>query len=331
MSDFRKFLIKRFAIAAALTLIAVSIIFIVLRMLPGSPFEALITAGNLSQEQVDEIMGMYGLNKPLWQQYISYLKSILTFQFGYSILRSRPVWEVLEPKLVNTLILLIPALVTTAILSSLLGMYVGWNRGGKLEKVSIIVTTFLRSTPVFITAILFVILFSYTLGLVPAFGMREVTASPSGYLDTYLSADFLHHYILPFSVAVLFYSGDFMLLARNGVVEKKGSEFLKLHRAKGLSEFEQLARAGRNSMLPILTYFALRLGMIFQGLILLEVVFAWPGIGRALVLAIQQQDYPLVQAAVFIMALAVIIANLLADVLYAYFDPTVSTSGGGAA
>ncbi|WP_266081122.1 ABC transporter permease [Haladaptatus caseinilyticus] len=331
MSDFRRFLVKRFAIAAALTLIAVSIIFVVLRMLPGSPFEALITAGNLSEEQVNEIMGIYGLNKPLWQQYLSYLKSILTFQFGYSILRSRPVWEVLEPKLVNTLVLLVPALVTTAILSSLLGMYVGWNRGGKLEKASIIVTTFLRSTPVFITAIIFVILFSYTFGLVPAFGMREVTASPTGYLDTYLSTDFLHHYILPFSVAVLYYSGDFLLLARNGVVEKKGSEFLKLHRAKGLSEFEQLARAGRNSMLPILTYFALRLGMIFQGLILLEVVFAWPGIGRALVLAIQQQDYPLVQAAVFIMALAVIIANLLADVLYAYFDPTVSTSGGGAA
>jgi peptide/nickel transport system permease protein len=84
-------------------------------------------------------------------------------------------------------------------------------------------------------------------------------------------------------------------------------------------------------MLPILTYFALRLGMIFQGLILLEVVFGWPGIGRELVLAIQQQDYPLVQAAVFIMALAVIIANLAADVLYAYFDPTVSTGGGGSA
>jgi peptide/nickel transport system permease protein len=331
MSDFRRFLLKRFTIAVALTLIAVSVIFVVLRLLPGSPFEALITAGNLSQEQVNEIMGMYGLNKPLWQQYLSYLKSILTFQFGYSILRSRPVWEVLEPKLLNTLILLVPALVTTAVLSSLLGMYVGWNRGGKLEKVSIIATTFLRSTPVFITAIIFVILFSYTLGLVPAFGMREVTASPDGYLDTYLSTDFLYHYILPFSVAVLYYSGDFLLLARNGVVEKKGSEFLKLHRAKGLSEFEQLARAGRNSMLPVLTYFALRLGMIFQGLILLEVVFAWPGIGRALVLAIQQQDYPLVQAAVFIMALAVIIANLLADVLYAYFDPTVSTSGGGAA
>lgn len=82
-------------------------------------------------------------------------------------------------------------------------------------------------------------------------------------------------------------------------------------------------------MLPVLTYFALRLGMIFQGLILLEVVFAWPGIGRMLVVAIRQQDYPLIQAAVFIMALAVIIMNLIADTLYAYFDPTVSASGGG--
>lgn len=330
MTDFRRFLAKRIAIAAALTLVAVTVIFVVLRMLPGSPFEALVTAGNLTQEQVDQIMALYGLDKPIWHQYVIYLKNILTFQFGYSILRSQPVWDVLAPKLVNTLILLVPALVTTAVLSTLLGMYVGWNRGSTAETASIITTTFLRSTPVFITAIFFVIVFSYTLDLVPAFGMRSITASPEGYADTYLSMDFLHHYILPFTVAVLFYSGDFLLLARNGVVEKKGSEFLKLHRAKGLSENEQLIRAGRNSMLPVLTYFALRLGMIFQGLILLEVVFAWPGIGRALVLAIQQQDYPLVQAAVFIMALAVILANLVADVLYAYFDPTVSVSGGGA-
>ncbi|QLD88102.1 ABC transporter permease [Natronomonas salina] len=331
MNQFLRFLLKRIAVSIGLTLVAVSVIFVVLRLLPGSPFEALVTSGNLNQEQIEEIRAMYGLNKPMWQQYLDYIWSLLTFQFGYSILRSQPVWEVLEPRLVNTLVLLVPALVTTAILSSLLGMYVGWNRGSTLEKASIITTTFLRSTPVFITAIFFIIIFAYNLELVPAFGMRSVTATPDGYLDTFLSLDFAHHYILPFTIAVLYFSGDFLLLARNGVVEKRGSEFLKLHRAKGLTEMEQLARAGRNSMLPILTYFALRLGMIFQGLILLEVVFGWPGIGRELVLAIQQQDYPLVQAAVFIMALAVIIANLLADVLYAYFDPTVSTSGGGTA
>jgi peptide/nickel transport system permease protein len=331
MSQFQRFLAKRLAISLMLTLVAVSVIFVVLRLLPGSPFEALVTAGNLSPSQVEEIRALYGLDQPMWKQYVNYMTSLLTFQFGYSILRSQPVWAVLEPRLFNTLILLVPALVTTAILSSGLGMYVGWNRGSKLEKLSIITTTFLRSTPVFITGIFFIIVFAYNLELVPAFGMRSVTASPEGYVDTYLSLDFAHHYILPFTIAVLYYSGDFLLLARNGVVEKKGSEFLKLHRAKGLTEMQQLARAGRNSMLPILTYFALRLGMIFQGLILLEVVFGWPGIGRELVLAIQQQDYPLVQAAVFIMALAVIIANLAADVLYAYFDPTVSTSGGGAA
>ena len=330
MSDFRRFLAKRIAIAAFLTLIAVTIIFVVLRMLPGTPFESLVTSGNLTQDQIRHIKALYGLNQPMWIQYLTYLRNLLTLQFGYSILRSRPVMSVLAPKLANTLILLVPALVTTAILSSLAGMYVGWNRGSTTEKTSIVVTTFLRSTPVFISAILFIIVFAYQLDIVPAFGMRSVTASPNGLLDTYLSIDFLQHYALPFIVTVLFYSGDFLLLARNGVIEKKGSEFLKLHRAKGLSETEQLLRAGRNSLLPILTYFALRLGMIFQGLILLEVVFAWPGIGRALVLAIRQQDYPLVQGAVFIMALAVIIANLLADVLYAYFDPTVSATGGAA-
>ena len=181
-----------------------------------------------------------------------------------------------------------------------------------------------------ITAIFFLIAFSYTLGLVPAFGMRSVTAQPTGLLDTYLSLDFLHHYILPFLVAVLYFSGDFLLLARNGVVEKRGAEFLKLHKAKGLTETERLLRAGRNSILPVVTYFALRVGMVFQGLILLEVVFGWDGIGRALVLAIEQQDYPLVQASVFIMALAVIVMNLVADLLYAYLDPTVEAGGAGA-
>ncbi|UPM42343.1 ABC transporter permease [Halocatena salina] len=328
MSDFRRFLAKRLAVSALLTLISVTIIFFVLRLLPGSPFETLITTGNLSPEQAEEVFALYGLDKPLWQQYLVYLKNLLTFQFGYSILQSRPVWAILGPKLANTLVLLVPALVTTAIVSTAVGMYAGWNRGSTAETASIAVTTFLRSTPVFITAIFFLIAFSYTLGMVPAFGMRRVTATPNGLLDTYLSIDFLHHYLLPFTVTVLYYSGDFLLLARNGVVEKKGSEFLKLHRAKGLTENEQLVRAGRNSLLPVVTYFALRLGMIFQGLILLEVVFGWDGIGRALVLAIEQQDYPLVQAAVFIMALAVIIMNLLADVLCAYLDPTVNANGG---
>ncbi|WP_435101083.1 ABC transporter permease [Halarchaeum sp. P4] len=328
MSQFQRFLAKRIAIAAALTLVAVTVIFFTLRLLPGSPFTKLVASGNLSEQQVRDIMALYGLNQPLLDQYVLYLKNLLTFQFGYSIRQSRPVWEILGPKLFNTLILLVPALVTTAVLSTLLGMYAGWNRGSWLETGSIVTTTFLRSTPVFITALLFIIVFSYSLDLFPAFGMREITASPSGFTDTYLSLDFAYHYVLPFTVAVLYYSGDFLLLARNGIIEKKGSEFLKLHRAKGLTETEQLMRAGRNSLLPVLTYFALRLGMIFQGLILLEVVFGWPGIGRQLVTSISQQDFPVVQAAVFLMALAVIIMNLVADVMSAYFDPTVSSGGG---
>ncbi|SDN14316.1 peptide/nickel transport system permease protein [Halogranum gelatinilyticum] len=328
MSAFRRFLLKRIAISIGLVLVATSVIFLVLRLLPGSPFTALFTTGNIGPEQQQEILELYGLTEPLWKQYLLYIKNMLTLQFGYSIQSSSSVWSIIGPKLLNTLILLVPALVTTAIVSSVAGMYAGWNRGSKFEKLSIVVSTFFRSTPIFISGLLFLIMFAYTLNLFPPFGMRSVTAESTGIVDTYLSIDFLHHYILPFSTAVLYYSGDFLLLARNGVVEKKGSEFLQLHKAKGLTEHEQLARAGRNTMLPLLTYFALRLGMIFQGLILLEVVFGWPGIGQELVKAISQQDYPLVQAAVFIMALAVITMNLIADILYAHFDPNVDASGG---
>ncbi|CQH64141.1 ABC-type transport system permease protein (probable substrate dipeptide/oligopeptide) (plasmid) [Halobacterium hubeiense] len=321
--SFRRFLIKRTAIAAILTLVAVSIIFATLRFLPSDPFSGLVASGSLTPEQVAELRAMYGLDEPIWIQYLKYIQNLFTFQFGLSLTEQRPVWSILGPALRNTLVLLLPALVTTAVVSSLAGMYAGWNRGSWFEQTGIITTTFFRATPIFVTGILLLIIFSYGLGWFPAFGMRSPVANPQGVTETYLSMDFLKHYILPFTATVLFYSGDFLMLARNSVVERKGSEFLKLHRAKGLSEMEQLARAGRNSLLPLVTYFALRTGMLFQGVITLEVVFAWPGIGRALVDAILNQDYPTVQAAVFIMALAVIVMNLAADIAYAKLDPTV--------
>jgi peptide/nickel transport system permease protein len=256
---------------------------------------------------------------------------MLTLNFGYSIAQQgTPVLDILLPALVATLILLVPALVTTAVLSTLVGMYAGWNRGSLFEKFNIVSTTFFRATPVFVTGIFGLMIFAYQLDLVPAFGMRSPAASPEGYLETYLSLDFAHHYFLPFVVSVLYYSGDFFLLARNSVVEKKGSEFLRLHKAKGLSEWEQLGRAGRNSMLPVVTYFALRMGMLFQGVVALEVVFAWPGIGRALVQAINQDDYPTIQAAVFLMAVSVILMNLVADIINARLDPTVTAGEGEA-
>jgi len=326
--SFRRFLIKRTLIAALLTLIAVTVIFGTLRLLPSDPFSGLVASGALTPEQVEEVRAMYGLDEPIHVQYIKYIGNLFTFQFGISLTQQRPVGEIIVPALVNTLVLLLPALVVTAIVSSLAGMYAGWNRGSWFEQSSIVVTTVFRAVPIFVTGIFFLIIFSYGLNWLPAFGMRSPTADPDGYAETFLSADFLKHYILPFTATVLYYSGDFLMLARNSVVERKGSEFLMLHRAKGLSDMEQLGRAGRNSLLPLVTYFALRTGMLFQGVITLEVVFAWPGIGRALVQAILNQDYPTVQAAVFIMALAVIVMNLTADVAYAKLDPTVEAGGG---
>ena len=321
--SFRRFLIKRTIIAALLTLIAVSVIFATLRLLPADPFSGLVASGSLTPDEVDQMRALYGLDEPIYVQYYKYIQNLFSFQFGISLTQQRPVGDIIIPALVNTMVLLLPALVATAIVSSLAGMYAGWNRGSWFEQSSIVVTTIFRATPIFVTGIFLLIIFSYGLGWLPAFGMRSPLANPDGYLDTYLSVDFLKHYLLPFTATVLFYSGDFLMLARNSVVERMGSEFLMLHRAKGLSEMEQLGRAGRNSLLPLVTYFALRTGMLFQGVITLEVVFAWPGIGRALVQAILNQDYPTVQAAVFIMALAVIIMNLTADVAYAKLDPTV--------
>lgn len=327
MSEFRDFLLKRIAIAVGLAFVAVTIIFFIMRFAPGTPYSSALIEGNLNQGQIESMEASYGLGAPIHIQYINYLENFLTFNFGYSLSTGKPVMEYILPKLFNTLVLLIPALVFTALISSLIGFYVGWNRGSRLEKLSIVFSTIFRSMPEYITGILLLMVFSYWLGFFPVSGMRSPTAIQGGFQETYLSVDFLKHYALPFTTAALYLSGDFLLLARNGVVEKKNAEFIKLHKAKGLSELEQLLRAGQNSLLPIVTYFALRLGWIFQGLILLEVVFGWPGMGRLLVNAVIKQDYPTVQTAIFIMALAVILGNLVADILTGYFDPKVSIEG----
>lgn len=324
MNKFQRFILKRLVVSVALAVVAVSVIFVILRMLPGTPYQDLLLSSSLEPEQVAELEAKYGLDEPLYVQYLSYVASLMTFDFGVSISTGNPVWQDIGPKLVNSLVLLVPALTATAVVSSLVGMYAGWKRGSILERASILLGTTFRSTPIFITGIFLLMIFAYQLEWFPVFGMRSPIANPETWQERFISWDFAHHYVLPFLTAALVYSGDFLLLARNGVVERKGSAFLKLHKAKGLSENERLLRAGRNSMLPLITYFAVRMGMIFQGMILLEVVFAWPGIGREMIIAIIDQDYPVVQAAVFLMALSVIIANLVADVLYGYFDPTIN-------
>lgn len=327
--SFRRFVLKRIVISIVLTIVATSVIFLTLRLLPSDPFSGMLASStDLSPEHVEQMRAAYGLDQPLYVQYYKYIFNLLTLNFGLSITQSRPVIDIITPALIATLILLVPALIVTAILSTLIGMYAGWNRGSLFEKFNIVSTTFFRASPEFVTGIFFIMIFAYQLGVVPSFGMRSPLASPQGFYETYVSVDFVHHYILPFTVAVLYYSGDFFLLARNSVVEKKGSEFLRLHKAKGLSEWEQLGRAGRNSLLPVVTYFALRLGMLFQGVVALEVVFAWPGIGRLLVQAIEQKDYPTVQAAVFVMAISVILMNLMADIINARLDPTTTVGEG---
>jgi hypothetical protein len=127
--SFRRFLIKRTVIAALLTLIAVSVIFATLRLLPADPFSALVASGSLTPEEVEQVRAMYGLDEPIHVQYFNYIRNLFSFKFGISLTQQRAVSEIIVPALMNTLVLLLPALVTTAIVSSLAGMYAGWTRG----------------------------------------------------------------------------------------------------------------------------------------------------------------------------------------------------------
>jgi peptide/nickel transport system permease protein len=303
---------------------AVTIVFFLFRFLPTDPFAVQAVSSSLGGEAATQLRTEFGLDEPLYIQYYMYMLNVFTLDFGISFRYRAPVTSVIIPKMFNSLILLGPAVVLSFILGPILGTVFGWFRNNLIkEKLGVIFYLFMRASPVYIPALIFISIFAYGLGWVPAGRMVPPTVSINGPIDYLTTPSFYRHLALPLLTTVVYYSSDPALIMRSGVMETRLEEFMELHRAKGLSTYQLMGHAARNSLLPLFTYLGVRLGMIFQGQVLIEVVFSWPGIGRELINAIIQADYPVVQGVVIIMAFTVILLNFLVDLGYAYFDPTV--------
>jgi ABC-type dipeptide/oligopeptide/nickel transport system permease component len=322
MTGLRRYIAIRILLTVFVVFCIVTIMFALIKFMPGDPTSVFFDS-NYSQEMIQQQKKLWGLSDPIMVQYLRYLKNMATFDFGNSFFQIQPVRQIVFAKLRNTIMMMLPALILSCVLGTFLGAVAGWRRGSKFESTTITTSLFLRSAPPFFVGILVLMIFCYKLRWLPSGGMTA-PGSTMGFWQTLFSLDFLQHLILPTLVLTSREITGPTMLLRTSMLEVKGSEFLDILRAKGLPEFHIIRHATRNALIPLVTYIAVMTGLTFQGQVLLEIVFAWPGIGREIVTALNDLDYPVAQASFYLMALAILMMNVVADLVYGFIDPRVT-------
>jgi peptide/nickel transport system permease protein len=296
----------------------VTLMFALLRLAPGDP--ALLLVGPAaSAEQVAAQRRSLGLDRPVAAQYVSWLGQFVRGDWGTSIATGRPVRTMLAQAWPATVRLVGISLV----LSYLIGIAVGAvqaARGGRLDTVLSVATVTLFALPGYWLGLMLVMIFTYRLRLLPAFGAAGFDADflpPAARL-----ADRLRHLVLPLATLTLVGIGGTARFVRGAMLDVAGSPWVTVARAKGLSETRViLHHVLRNALVPVVTLLGLSLPTLFSGAVFIEAIFAWPGVGRVLVEAVQARDYPVVMAATAVSALLVVLGNLLAEALVRWVDP----------
>jgi len=292
-------------------------------MVPGGP-SVLYAEPGLRPEDIQRLIEHYGLDKPLYVQYVVFLKGMFSGDFGRSFQYKVPALEVLGYRMWNTLILAGVSFVFAYSFGITMGVLLTRFRGKIVDRVIMVSSFVVRSTPTFWVAMVFIMFFSFTLWWFPHAGMHEPGFIAGDFFHNYFSIDFLRHLFLPVLVDFVYFFSFPMLILRNTMLQIQGDDFVELARAKGLSTNQVLFKhVMRNALLPIVTLMSTYVGMALSGAPALEYVFSWPGLGNELLLSVTRADYPVAQAAFFLLAVTTTVMNLVADLLYGYLDPRV--------
>jgi peptide/nickel transport system permease protein len=314
-------LLRRLAASLLLLLLVVSLTFFLVHLIPGDPTNR--EGNGLTAAQRHRLREMYGLDRPLPEQYLSWLSSVALRQdWGTSLSQQRPVSAALMEALPATGILALAALIVEYTFALLLGIAAARRPGSGLDHGIRIGGLLVYSLPLFWLALMAILLFSYILPVLPASHMRSVDAdllSPGRRV-----LDMAWHLILPALVMGLGIAGGTARFVRARMIEVLSQDYIRTARAKGLSEARVLwVHALRNAAVPIVQLFAVTLPGLLSGALMVEVIFAWPGLGQLTFNAILARDYPLILAGTAFTATLVILGTLVADLLQAWLDPTV--------
>jgi peptide/nickel transport system permease protein len=329
------YLIRRIFFALATLVVVIAFNFFLFRILPGDPIKSIARSPRLTREARERLRVDFGLDKPVFfdgerlregdvvgafdTQFTAYVRALLHGNLGISYRSRRDVAEVLAERAWRTVVLVAGAETLALLFGTGLGLVSAWRRGTRLEMTILLWALISWGLPNFFLGIILLLL---ARGHLPVGGMVVPGLKPEAGLAYW--ADVGRHLILPTLTMAIVYTSSYILIMRSSVVEVLSEDYILTAKAKGLNTFQTLRdHALKNAMLPMVTMVALNLAYTVGGAIQVETVFSWPGIGRLMYEAVQLRDYPVLQGTFLLLAVSVVVANLVADLLYSVLDPRV--------
>ncbi|MDR1178716.1 MAG: ABC transporter permease [Spirochaetaceae bacterium] len=309
--------IRRLCIAAP-TFIGITIIaYIVASLAPGSPLDALLVDPHISAAELERRKIIYGLDKPVWVQYINWLKALFHGDFGFSYATRRPVLTMIGERIGPTLLLAGTAIVLSLAVSLVLGILAASKPGSRRDYLTSGFSFLMLSTPNFFIGLALIFIFAAGLKILPSNGMYD-----SGGEKTI--PVLLKHLVLPALVLSFQHTGSWIRHVRSSVLEVLGEDYIRTARAKGLTKTQVLLRHGlKNALIPVAAVIGMSLPGLISGAVVTEQVFSWPGLGSLMVRSIALRDYPVIMGITVIVSAGVLVINLIIDLLYGFLDPRI--------
>ena len=315
--------VLRKAFSAFLTLLFVlAVNFFLFRIRPSDPVTTMARNAKLTEAEQQQLIEQFGLDKPLFGQFIHYITR--PWELGISFVSEQSVASVIGPRIWPTLLLVGLSTLLSTFFGVWLGIVSGWRRGSRFDQGSLVASMTTYSMPDFWLGMMLLLIFGATLGWFPVGGYESYGADYTGIAHI---VDVAQHLFLPMLTLTVGYLGAYSLVMRSSLIEVKDEDYVTVARAKGLREKAVRRReVVPNARLPIATMVILYFGYVIGGAVGVEYVFSYPGLGQLTVDAIQEQDFPVMQAIFLLLSVSVIVANFFADIVYVYLDPRVRIS-----
>lgn len=314
--------LRRLGQAVPTVLVIVALNFLLLQLAPGDAADVLAgEAGSATPEFMAQLRKSFGLDQPLGVQLLLYMKQVVSLDLGYSFRHGMPVTDLIASRLGPTLLLMVSVLVISVAVGTLLGAFAARHLNRWQDNLISMLTVLAYATPVFWAGLMLIVVFSIKLGWFPTSGMQQVAAFHEGSAKL---RDIAHHLVLPVLTLTMFYLALYARLMRASVLEQFSTDYVVTARAKGLTE-RQIARRHvmRNAVLPVLTMAGVQVGGLLGGAVVVETVFAWPGLGLLAYESLFARDLNLLLGIFFICSCLVVVVNLVVDVTYSLLDPRI--------
>lgn len=317
----KRYIVKRLGTGALVVLFSILFNFVIIRLAPGDPTRLLAGKDNPNPELIAALRAKYGLDKPLLVQFGMYIKQLAHGDLGYSYVSSSSVWELIETRIGPTLLLSLTGLILAVIVGTLLGVYAARKKGSKFDVFLCSISYLFDSTPSFWLGLMLILIFASTLKWFPTSGMYSLRANYKGIKHI---LDVGKHLFLPALTMTLLNIPYYFRIARSSVLQTMSEDFIMTLRATGMSESRIFNKyVMRNAIIPTITVFGISLAYVVTGVSMIEIVFAWPGMGRLMLDSITKRDYPTLSGIYLLLSCSVAIMMIIVDIVYAWVDPRI--------